>query len=75
MKIIADENLAYTDYFFADLAEIQHKAGRRLTHEDVQNADALLVRSVTQVNAVLIQNTPLKFIGSFFNHWPACRIN
>lgn len=64
MKIIADENLAYTDYFFSDLAEIELKAGRCLTHQDVQDADALLVRSVTQVNAVLIQNTPLKFIGS-----------
>ncbi len=64
MKIIADENLAYTDYFFADLAEIEHKAGRRLTHQDVQDADALLVRSVTQVNAALIQQTALQFIGS-----------
>ena len=64
MKIIADENLAYTDYFFADLAEIAHKAGRCLTHQDVQDADALLVRSVTQVNAALIQKTQLKFIGS-----------
>ena len=64
MKIIADENLAYTDYFFADLAEIEHKAGRRLTHQEVQDADALLVRSVTQVNAALIQQTALQFIGS-----------
>ena len=38
MKIIADENLAFTDYFFAEFAEIQHKAGRTLTHVDVQDA-------------------------------------
>lgn len=43
MKIIADENLAFTDYFFAEFAEIQHRAGRTLAHADVQNADALLV--------------------------------
>ena len=44
MKIVADENLAFTDYFFAEFAEIQHKAGRTLTHHDVKDADALLVR-------------------------------
>lgn len=64
MKIVADENLAFTDYFFSEFGEICHKAGRTLTHADVQDADALLVRSVTQVNADLIQNTDLKFVGS-----------
>ncbi|MEG0405579.1 MAG: 4-phosphoerythronate dehydrogenase [Acinetobacter sp.] len=64
MKIIADENLAFTDYFFAEFAEIQHKAGRTLTHVDVQDADALLVRSVTKVNHALIDQTKIQFVGS-----------
>lgn len=64
MKIIADENLAFTDYFFSEFGEIQHKAGRTLTHADVQDADALLVRSVTKVNQELIQDSALKFVGS-----------
>ncbi|RZG44837.1 4-phosphoerythronate dehydrogenase [Acinetobacter wuhouensis] len=64
MKIIADENLAFTDYFFAEFGEIQQKAGRSLSHDDVQDAEALLVRSVTKVNPQLIQNTQLKFVGS-----------
>ncbi|WP_353141537.1 4-phosphoerythronate dehydrogenase [Acinetobacter pragensis] len=64
MKIIADENLAFTDYFFAEFGEIEHKAGRTLNHEDVQDAEALLVRSVTKVNSALIQQTALKFVGS-----------
>ncbi|MCH7336936.1 4-phosphoerythronate dehydrogenase [Acinetobacter sp. NIPH 2699] len=64
MKIIADENLAFTDYFFAEFAEIQHKAGRTLTHEDVHDADALLVRSVTKVNHRLIDQTKIQFVGS-----------
>ena len=64
MKIIADENLAFTDYFFAEFGDIQHQAGRTLTHDDVQDAEALLVRSVTKVNAALIDNTQLKFVGS-----------
>ncbi|MGM7375092.1 hypothetical protein ACOI3T_33710, partial [Acinetobacter baumannii] len=27
MKIVADENLAFTDYFFSEFGDIQHKAG------------------------------------------------
>lgn len=64
MKIVADENLAFTDYFFSEFGEISHKAGRTLSHVDVKDADALLVRSVTQVNDALIQNTQIKFVGS-----------
>ena len=64
MKIIADENLAFTDYFFAEFGEINHKAGRTLTAHDVQDADALLVRSVTKVNADLLKDSTVKFVGS-----------
>ncbi|RZG88329.1 4-phosphoerythronate dehydrogenase [Acinetobacter sp. WCHAc060033] len=64
MKIVADENLAFTDYFFAEFGEIQQKAGRSLSHDDVRDAEALLIRSVTKVNPQLIQNTQLKFVGS-----------
>ena len=64
MKIVADENLAFTEYFFSEFGQIDQKAGRTLTHADVQDAEALLVRSVTQVNESLIQNSSLKFVGS-----------
>lgn len=64
MNIVADENLALTDYFFADFGLIHQMAGRHLKHADVQDADVLLVRSVTQVNAALLENTQLKFVGS-----------
>ena len=49
---------------FSDFAEIDHRAGRTLMHEDVKDADALLIRSVTRVNQQLIENTKLKFVGS-----------
>ena len=49
---------------FSEFGDIQHKAGRTLTHADVKDAEALLVRSVTAVNASLIQNTALKYVGS-----------
>ena len=64
MKIVADENLAFTDYFFSEFGKIEQKAGRTLSHADVKDAEALLVRSVTQVNEILTQNTDIKFVGS-----------
>ncbi|MDM1246769.1 4-phosphoerythronate dehydrogenase [Acinetobacter sp. R933-2] len=64
MKIVADENLAFTEYFFSEYGEIHQAAGRTLTHDDVKESDVLLVRSVTKVNEALIENTALKFVGS-----------
>ena len=64
MKIVADENLAFTEYFFSEFGDIQHKSGRTLVHKDVADAEALLVRSVTKVNQALIENTAIKFVGS-----------
>lgn len=64
MKIVADENLAFTEYFFSEFGQIDQKAGRTLTHADVKDTEALLVRSVTQVNEELVQNSALKFVGS-----------
>lgn len=64
MHIVADENLALLDYFFADVAQIHQFAGRRIRASDLTHADALLVRSVTAVNAALLQSSPLRFVGS-----------
>ncbi|MFB2578212.1 4-phosphoerythronate dehydrogenase [Acinetobacter sp. c2-A9] len=64
MKILVDENLAESEYFFSDFGEIISKAGRKITADDVQDIDALLVRSVTQVDEKLLKNSPVKFVGS-----------
>ncbi|MCT8987032.1 4-phosphoerythronate dehydrogenase [Shewanella phaeophyticola] len=65
MKIIADENMPYVDALFGDLGEIEYVNGRNLTAEQVSDADVLLVRSVTKVNAALLDNAQkLKFVGS-----------
>lgn len=65
MKIIADENMPYVDALFSDIGEIEKVNGRTLTADKVADADVLLVRSVTKVNAALLEkNTRLKFVGS-----------
>lgn len=65
MKILADENMPYVQELFGDLGTIETVNGRELTPEQVKDADVLLVRSVTQVNASLLAlNNKLKFVGS-----------
>ncbi|RYY79185.1 MAG: 4-phosphoerythronate dehydrogenase [Moraxellaceae bacterium] len=64
LKIIADENLALTDYFFEDLADIEYRAGRGINARDVHDANALLVRSVTKVTSDLLAGSAVEFVGS-----------
>jgi erythronate-4-phosphate dehydrogenase len=65
MKILADENMPYVQQLFGDLGTVETVNGRELTAEQVADADVLLVRSVTQVNAALLSlNSKLKFVGS-----------
>ncbi|MCE9678689.1 4-phosphoerythronate dehydrogenase [Shewanella sp. AS1] len=65
MKIIADENMPYVEALFADLGSITRVDGRKLTAEQVKDADVLLVRSVTCVDEHLLSlNHKLRFVGS-----------
>lgn len=64
MHIVADENIPLIDHFFADMGRVTRVAGRTLCAADVADADILLVRSVTDVNAALLANSPVKFVGT-----------
>jgi len=65
MNIYHDENMPFAQEFFGDLGVLKSFAGRTVTAETVQDADVLLVRSVTKVNENLLQkNTNLSFVGT-----------
>lgn len=64
MKIVADENIPMLDTFFSDMGELQVLPGRLIRAAEVQDADILLVRSVTQVNAELLAGSAVKLVGS-----------
>ncbi len=64
MQILADENIPYVRELFSTLGEIRTIAGRSLQQTDLTNIDVLLVRSVTPVNANLLKNTQIKFVGT-----------
>ena len=64
MKILADENIPLGDEAFSHLGEVVRFKGRDLTREDLREAEVLLVRSVTKVNAELIEGTAVRFVGT-----------
>lgn len=64
MRLLFDQNMPGVEHFFADQAELVPFDGRALQPEQLEGADALLVRSVTQVNASLLAQSQLRFVGS-----------
>ena len=64
LKIVADENIAYAQHFFAGIGELILLPGRAISRSDVQDADVLLVRSVTLVNRELLDGSAVRFVGS-----------
>lgn len=64
MKIISDDNMPLVQELFSPYGEIIMLPGRDITADDVQQADVLLVRSVTQVNESLLGGSKVRFVGS-----------
>ncbi|MCB1615881.1 MAG: 4-phosphoerythronate dehydrogenase [Pseudomonadales bacterium] len=63
MKIVADENIPGLDMFRRH-ADVHMLPGREIGRQHLQDADALITRSVTQVSGRLLEGTPVKFVGS-----------
>lgn len=64
MHILVDENIPYGAEAFATLGTVSTFHGRHLSATDLATTDVLIVRSITPVNAQLLQNTPVRFVGT-----------
>jgi len=64
MKIVVDENIPLVEAFFGSFGDIKKYPGRQIRADDVHDADALLVRSVTPVDAALVDGSRLSFVGT-----------
>lgn len=64
LKILADENIPFAAETFGALGEVKFLPGRAITRAALSDCEALLVRSVTPVNAVLLEGTPVRFVGT-----------
>jgi erythronate-4-phosphate dehydrogenase len=64
MLIVADENIPLLDAFFAGFGEVRRVPGRSIDRATVEQADVLLVRSVTNVNRALLEGSKVRFVGT-----------
>ncbi|MGY5453098.1 4-phosphoerythronate dehydrogenase [Agarivorans sp. MS3-6] len=65
MKIVVDENIPFAQQILSQHGDVIAVDGRTMSPEQLVGADALLVRSVTKVNARLLgQAQQLKFVGT-----------
>jgi erythronate-4-phosphate dehydrogenase len=64
MIIVIDEAVPYREEAFSGLGEIRPIAGRNLKKETIQDADALIVRSITKVDATLLEGSSVRFVGA-----------
>ncbi len=64
LSIVADKQILFAEAAFSGFGKITLVDGRAIDHAVVKNADVLLVRSVTQVDAALLHDTHVCFVGS-----------
>jgi len=64
MKIVADQNIPFVKECFSSIGDVQIYPGRQLTAAQVSDADILLVRSVTKVDASLLAGSRVRFVAT-----------
>ena len=64
MKIVADTDLYGVRSAFEQIGELVLVPGRELNKSHLKDADALLVRSITRVDADLLEASSIKFVGT-----------
>jgi len=64
MKIIADANIPFVAECFSSIGNVTVVGGRQITPAIVADADVLLVRSITPVNAGLLAGSKARFVAT-----------
>lgn len=64
MKIVADKNIPFLEGVFEPYADVVYIDGSQITHEDVVDADALIIRTRTKCNAELLGGTNVQMIST-----------
>ena len=64
MKILVDENMPYARELFSRTGDVLAVPGRPIPEAELNDTDGLMVRSVTKVNAELLEGKPVKFVGT-----------
>lgn len=63
-KIVIDDAVPYAEEIFSHLGEVKCIPGKAIDRQSVKNADAVIIRSRTQINQKLLNDTSVTFVGS-----------
>ena len=64
MKIVADRNIPFLEGVFEPYSEVVYIDGSLISHDDVMDADALVIRTRTRCDAALLEGTSVKLIAT-----------
>jgi len=64
MKIVADDKIPFLEGVFEPFAEVVYLPGDKIKKAQLNYANALLTRSITQCNGELLEGTSLKLVAS-----------
>ena len=64
MQFVVDEEIPFGRDAFSHLGSVTLLPGRAMTREALREAHALIVRSVTKVDATLLADTTVQFVGT-----------
>jgi len=64
VKILADQNIPCVANAFRDLGVVTLMPGREIKREHLSECECLIIRTVTRVDATLLDDTPVEFVGT-----------
>jgi erythronate-4-phosphate dehydrogenase len=64
VKILADQNIPQVAEAFRDLGEVELMPGREIRPRHLTACRCLITRTVTRVDAALLQGSPVEFVGT-----------
>lgn len=64
IKIVADSNIPFLEGIFEPYADIDYIDGKDIVHNDIVDADALIIRTRTRCNEALLAGTKVSLIAT-----------
>ena len=64
MKFVIDQSIPFMRGIFEQYAKVVYKEGGEISHEDLLDADALIIRTRTHCDRALLEGTPVKIIAT-----------
>lgn len=64
IKIVADSAIPFLEGVMEPYADVVYIPGNKICHDDIKDADALMIRTRTHCDAELLEGTSVKFIAT-----------